>query len=384
MRKILLSSLSCILLLSGCWDAKEIEQQIYIHSVGLDYHKGKFHMYGQVISFENLAKQEGPMNRKPTLIDIVKGTGNSIDEAGFDFYPSAQQRISWEHVTAIIYSERLLKAGKLKEVNDFITRFIQIRNVTWTFGTNGSIEDLLFSSPILGSSPLFSQLSNPDDIFRQLSYIPPVQLFRLQAAVLDQPHIATLPYLSLTKQRWKEHQKKKAMLIMNGIGIVENGKLTQFIDRKDLEGYRWVNNETIRTKIKIPEGNKTIAVGPAINIKSKLVPKVISEEKVIFDLSVKLNFSILQLNKTLSSSELERSANEMIKTQISDLYRKSKEKNIDLFKFSQTVYRKDVHSWKKININGKIPLSKIELRNITVKSHLTNSGELLQRSVKNE
>lgn len=364
-----------VMLLSGCWDLKEVEQQLYIHALAVDYQDGKFVLYGQVIDFNNLAKQEGASSRQPQTIATVKGTGETINDAAFDLYSTAQQRYSWEHITAIIYTENMLKSGKVFHVNDFLKRYYQIRNIIWTFGTREPIEAVLEARPILNISVLYSQLSNPDDIYKQSSSIKPIQLFELDRMLSEPAFTTYFPFLSISKKTWKENRKEHPVAYISGSGYVKGRKYIGFLSRNDLFGDRWLTREIIRTKLSIKEEGKTIVVGPTINIKSKINPVVLAN-KVKFTIDVKADFKPTEIMREKSSNELKRLAEKQIRKQIEETYKKGLEKKIDVFKLSDVLYKQKNKKWKEIAVNGVIPLEPDTISKINVNVTVLNTEQL--------
>ncbi|MFP3380764.1 Ger(x)C family spore germination protein, partial [Bacillus sp. SIMBA_069] len=81
-----------LVLLSGCWDSKDIQDIQYISAVGIDYQNGQYVIYVQVTSFAGVAKQEG-LEPKPTPVWVAKGRGKTMNEAMNDMYKRSNQYI---------------------------------------------------------------------------------------------------------------------------------------------------------------------------------------------------------------------------------------------------------------------------------------------------
>jgi spore germination protein KC len=364
-----------VMILSGCWDLKEVEQQLYIHALAVDYKDGKYVLYGQIIDFSSLAKQEGVANRQPQKISTVKGTGETINDAAFDFYTAAQQRISWEHITTIVYSENILKKRKIHDVNDFLTRYFQIRNIIWAFGTKASIEDVFQSSPILNITILYSQLSNPDDIYKQNSVIKPIKLFELERKLTEPAVTIGIPYLTISKDRWKENKKGHPVLFIGGLGFVKDKNYVGFVSRDDLLGKRWITKEVKRTGLDVQVDKKMIAAGPAIHIKSKITP-VKQRGRIKFNIDVKTDFKTTEMMKKVSEKTIRNLAEQYIKDQINKTYQIGLKKKIDIFEFSSILYRERIEDWKQIETNGTIPLGPDSINQIHVTCRVLNTEKL--------
>ncbi|WML57811.1 Ger(x)C family spore germination protein [Neobacillus sp. PS2-9] len=367
-----------VVILSGCWDIKEVEQQLYIHALAVDYKSGKFVLYGQVISFNNLAKQEGGANRQPQTIATVKGTGETINDAAFDLYTTAQQRFSWEHITAIVYTENTLKSGKILHVNDFLQRYYQIRNIIWTFGTKEPVEEVFAAKPILNITVLYSQLSNPDDIYKQSSSIKPIQLFELNRKLSEPAYTTHIPYLSTSKNTWKENKKEHLVAYIGGSEYLRGKRFVGYVARDHLLGDRWLTREVDRTKLSIKEDNKTIVVGPTINIKSKITP-VMLNNKVKFTIDVKADFKTTEILKFKTHKELKELAENEIRKQIEETYKKGLNNKIDIYELSDVLYKQKNKEWKKIAQNGVIPLEPDTINKINVNVTILNTEQLKNR-----
>ena len=172
--RMILSVLS-LALLSGCWDTKDIQDIQYISAMGIDYQNGQYVIYVQVTSFAGVAKQEG-LEPKPTPVWVAKGRGDTLNEAMNDIYKRSNQYVYWAHVQLIIFSESLLKHG-LVNVNDPILRFQQIRETTWLYGTDDSLEKILFVNSLFGSS-VQTSIFNPKDIYKLRSFVEPIRIQR--------------------------------------------------------------------------------------------------------------------------------------------------------------------------------------------------------------
>lgn len=54
----------CVILLTGCWDSKEVQSINFITAIGIDYADNQYTTYAQLIDFSSIAKQEGPTPRE--------------------------------------------------------------------------------------------------------------------------------------------------------------------------------------------------------------------------------------------------------------------------------------------------------------------------------
>ncbi|MCY7482840.1 hypothetical protein M5X06_24220 [Paenibacillus alvei] len=53
---LLVSILSLVLPLAGCWDIKNVQDMNYVTALGIDYVNGKYIVYTNSLEFTNVAK----------------------------------------------------------------------------------------------------------------------------------------------------------------------------------------------------------------------------------------------------------------------------------------------------------------------------------------
>lgn len=72
MRKRVIPIIASIMLLGGCWDTRNIDHAVYIHSIGIDYKDGQVIAYVQLIDFTALAKVEAGAAEKKRRFPSAK------------------------------------------------------------------------------------------------------------------------------------------------------------------------------------------------------------------------------------------------------------------------------------------------------------------------
>ncbi|MEY8189625.1 Ger(x)C family spore germination protein [Peribacillus simplex] len=367
--RIILFVLS-IALLSGCWDTKDIQDIQYISAMGIDYQNGQYVIYVQVTSFAGVAKQEG-LEPKPTTVWVAKGRGETMNEAMNDIYKKANQYIYWAHVKVIIFSESLLKNG-LVNVNDPILRFQQIRETTWLYGTDDSLEKILFVNSLFGSS-VQTSIFNPDDIYKLRSFVEPIRIQRFYTQNYETGMTIKLPKISLRNEVWKAKGKSQNTVKLSGAYLIKNNKLMGEIANKHLGGLRWLTKSTERSPIRIKiNNNKNIQLSlmrPKFNIK----PIYVNDE-VEFDISIEVEGAIMDMEENISFPHLKEKIQRALEKEIRDTYKYALKKNIDIYNLEGVIYRKDLKKWKEVSKEG-FSLNEESIRNIQVDATIKITGD---------
>lgn len=367
--------LLCMVLLTGCWDFREVEHVNYINTVGIDYMEEKFVLYAQYINFSNLAKTEGgaPRETKPIYLQI--GKGETLEDAGYEVYRSNQQMVSWEHVKTIVLSENVLKAGKMSQIDDFFSRFFQFRRKMWVYGTQDPLEDILNANAPLNISSLYTTLNNPQEIYKQSSRIRPIQYYRYSSELYEPGMTTRLPFLAMDPNNWKEKKKDFPVVMFAGYGYLHSLKYQGFQDREESRGIMWLEEKTNRYLLSAKEKEKPSV---AVVLENPKVSTKVREEKgkLLFHVDVKLKGDIFLILKNYPVEKLEKITEQEVKKQIMNSYENGLQKGIDIFQLSQTAYRDDPELWKRYRkSDGIISLDKESLQ-LDVHVKLLTGGQL--------
>jgi hypothetical protein len=102
-----------------------------------------------------------------------------------------------------VVSEAALKNG-VNDLIDQITRYNEFRYTTWVYGTRGNVESILLASPILDKSPVYSQLRDPNDVYRQSLFVRPLRLHELILSMNDPGRTPRLPMFALSLGDWQD------------------------------------------------------------------------------------------------------------------------------------------------------------------------------------
>lgn len=364
-----------VLPIAGCWDLRELEHMFYAHAVGVDHQNGEYRLYVQIIDFSALGKQEGrgPLPQETGGSWVGLGVGESIQEALQDLYLSSQRRFYWGHLNSVVLSESVLKQGIETSVG-VLSRYHEFRYTHWMYATREPIDDVLLASPILEFSPVYSQLGDPVDTYRQSSIIRPKRMFQLITEMNEAGRTAFLPLISLERRRWADRQKQYAAIEIHDAVILKDGKWHAVMSDISLLGKRWLEAETERAHLYIKRDGRTVAVlifrRPKFDIDWR-------EEggRIRFDLKLSLRAVISEHSAGMTLDEIVRRAEETIRDEIRRTYNEGIKRQADVLNLLEPVYRYDLKLYRKLASGGRFPLDESSLRNIDVRIIIASTGK---------
>lgn len=357
--------------LAGCWSKYEVQNMNYATAVGIDYAEGQYIIYAQLLDFSTVAKLEGQQKAEQPPVWIGRGKGISFTEAANDLYSTSQQRLNWGQISAILFSERLLKERKVGEVLELIDRYREIRYLAWVFSTRDPLDEVLIATPFFRLSPIASILHNPEQNYRQRSILAPIRLQKFVMDSNEKARTSYIPELSIRKDQWKENQKPHELLRYSGIQIYDSDNYYTRMSLKEIKGLPWLNKHTIRMSIDLFSDNKLVAVLVAEKPEYDVKPRV-KYDKAYFDISVKVKAGVNELHADITEQELTQLAQKEIEHQIRQTYQTAFEKKIDIYNLGESLFRRNPYEWKRI-ASGTI-LNKDSLRTINVNVQIVYAG----------
>ncbi|EHB62620.1 MULTISPECIES: Ger(x)C family spore germination protein [Paenibacillus] len=357
--------------LTGCWSKYEVQNMNYVTAVGIDYADGQYIIYAQLLDFSTVAKLEGQQKSEQPPIWIGIGKGISFTEAANDLYSTSEQRLNWGQISAILFSERLLKERKVGEVLELIDRYREIRYLAWVFSTRDPLDEVLIATPFFRLSPKASILHNPEQNYRQRSILAPIRLQRFVMDSNEKARTSYIPELSVRKDQWKENQKPHDLLRYSGIQIYDKDKYYARMNLEEIKGLPWLNKHTIRLPVNLFSDNKLVAVLVAEKPKYDVKPRV-TYNKVYFDVSVKVEAGVNELHADVTEQELTQLAQKEIEHQIRQTFQTAVEKRIDIYNLGESLFRRNPYAWKRI-VSGTV-LNKDSLQTINVNVQIVYPG----------
>ncbi|WP_342489043.1 Ger(x)C family spore germination protein [Cytobacillus sp. FSL W7-1323] len=371
MKKILIPIIVCALLLSGCWDEKDIVEMQYITAIGIDYDKEKddYILYAQVVSFAGVAKSE-QAETVPSKVWVAKGQGKSMEAAINMIYDKSNQIVYWAHIGIIIFHERLLQHG-IDQISDSLARFQQIRETNWMYGTKDSIEDILLVTSLF-SSAVQTTLFNPEEAYHVHSIISPIRMHRFYSDFTEKATTTKLPMISVKEDVWKTKGATNDSAKSSGVFLLKEKKYLGSLPISQFRGLRWVTKTTKRSPLRIKlENNDEVNI-----IITQLDPhlKINKLDKDTFDIDINANGGIIEVQKEISLPILKEKIIEKMEEEIRETYENALNIKADIYNLEELVFRKDYDRWKH-DYKGRFTLTENSIANINIDITITKTGE---------
>lgn len=362
-----------IFLLAGCWDSNEKERMFYIHALGIDFVDGEYEVYMQIINFSNVAKSEQP-TQNALQSNVNSAKGKTPDEGIFKLYNSIDEQVYWGHLTFVVFSEEALKQGKMNGVLNLLTRFVDTRYNVWLYCTDSSITDVLLLPTLLQRSITLTKLADPNNSFEQNSYIEPINIRRIILELNEPNYEAIVPFVTINKD-WKSQKGDVQSAKFDGFSIIDKKTMKGVIRGDKARGHQWVAYRTNRSPVtvKIPEQENDYMTAVITGFNIKIEP-IVKNDSVKFDIKIDTNAYLNSFSHSVKPEKVKEAIKKQIKEEILTTYNESLKMDADIYRLSESLYRKDVKAWKKLSSNGKVKLTEDSIRNIQITINKLGAG----------
>ncbi|MFJ6210335.1 Ger(x)C family spore germination protein [Lysinibacillus sp. NPDC092081] len=370
---MLIVSLTAVLLLSGCWDVTEPQRMYYIDGIGIDYKDGQYEVYMQIINFSTVAKSEAPPPQAPPS-EIGFAKGKTMEEAIFKLYRSIDQKIFWGHMTFLLFSEDALKNENSIPVIDSFLRHRETRYQILTYVTKDPLKDVLLVTPMLNKSLTASKLSNPLRTEEIATYVEPVDLRNLLIALDEPSHEVNIPFVSINKN-WETTNEPTTETALTGYGVVSKNGFKGYLIDGDAKGIQWMFSKKTRgdVTIKLDNKEKEYLTVDLEKLSTKIKP-IVKNNEVTFEVDIKLNAIINGFKGKVTTDQIRKGIIKAVKKEITKSYDEGLKIDVDVFRLSEQLYRKNVKVWKKIQKDGKVPLTENSLSKINITVNKVKPG----------
>lgn len=368
--------LANLFLLTGCWDSEENARMLYLHGVGLDYKDGQFYFYMQLVSFANVARSE-QINQDVMQSEVGLSTGRTVDEAIAKMIRSVDEKIFFGHLTFLVFGEELLKQEeKLNEVLNSFSRYINTRYQTWIYATNEPLEQFFLETPLLKKAITLTKLANPLNSYEQDSFIEPMNVRKLIIHLNEPNHLVKIPYVRV-KHNWNTVSGPDTTFHIEGVALVTPKEFKGYLIKDDANGLQFMTNESITGYVttKIGDADFTFTIK---NMKRKITP-IVKGTDVKFQIDISADALVSSYNINVSEDAIAKAVEKGIEKAVTETYKKGLEKNCDVYRLSESLYRKNVKVWKKLENQGVIPLTEDSI-DVQVTVQKVKSGRTIYKN----
>lgn len=360
---ILISYLMCIVILTGCFDANELDQLAISLVVGLDLENDKLLYTAEVIDLRYSSEGSGSIN--DVSVKYVQGTGNTVYEAFRDIPLKFGRRIYGAHIKAVIFGEDIAKKG-LVPYMDVLFRSREIRESAYVIVAKGAK-----AYEVMGINSGSEQIP--------ANYIVSViESIEHNAKTIDTNIIDFINYY----YRMGQHPvtavlEKKEKLALNhtgeetgtqefelssiGSAVFKNDILVGYLNGNDTKSFNFilgnVNSGVITFPTPVEEDGNLFSFLVAIKVNTKN-DVLLENDRIILKTKIKIKGYLgevegnIDITKGENLEKMAEACSKTVEEGIKSTVKKvQQEFGFDIFGFSHEFHKKYTNEWRKIEGN---------------------------------
>ncbi|WP_280770171.1 Ger(x)C family spore germination protein [Salipaludibacillus daqingensis] len=376
------------LLLTSCWNAKELTDLTIVSAVGIDEtEEGELLVSLQVANSSEVAIGQEGAGRDATTTLVYTSTGNTLAEAMRNVLETLPRQVYFPHMTLIIINEKFAETKGLDRVIDWFERDSQAR-------TNANVmiareadarEVLMVQTPIqrISATKLTDQIEviekrlgenmvmDVDDVVRDLSSGGKELLLSGVKIQGDNK--------SAIKKETIQQSVPDALLEINGMGIFKDEKLIGWLEDEEVKGALWVLGQIEGAINNVECDGKKDAIAIETKKANSDIRSKINNGNPVIDVSIGQEGILDEINcskditKHKEIQELEKLLEENIKKIVEKVITKAQESETDIFGFGEVLHRQNPKYWKENEKKWPEMFAKLEV-NVHVSSYIRRSG----------
>lgn len=382
MKKHLLSYILCLLLtllLSGCWNRRELDAISVVEAIGIDkLENGQISLTYQILRPSGVkgTSSGGEKGGGGKSFWVVTTTGETVFDAIRNATKQVDRRSYFGHNKVIVIGEESAKSG-IAPLLDLATRDPELRELVYVFITKGKASDIIEADHPQEKIPS-KGIESLAKATRASSKVPQIVLIDVLKNLVSKTNDSFIPGIELTEL--KEDETVDKLFELHETAIFKDDKLVGWFNPEETRGLLWILGEVKSGIIVVSspgDESKNVAL-EIIRASGKVTPEM-DEGKLTVTVEVKEEgnlaeqMSQVDLNKPDAFKLLEEKQAAVIEEEIRAAINKAQKWGVDIFKFGEKYHRKFPAKWPELEEKWDEEFPNIEV-NIVVDAKLRNIG----------
>lgn len=352
--------IACLLLLTGCWGKREVEELAPLIALGFDLGQKP----GTYLITEQFATPKKSETTNLADVDRTFSLEASSPREAYEMMSKIAYRIPFMgSLKVIVIGEDVAKAGFM-DVLDFAQRFAEFRRSMYLVLTKGKAQSLLtmkMRSGALSGMYIKDNLETGDTI----STFPTVRLGHYLTILGRKSTAPIIPIVERIKSGdegidYNTDGKEEAQEIMlQGAGVFRGNHLDSFLNDEETKGYMWLENQVKQRIINTANTEESKPNFSGQVLKSNTKYKVTDNDGTIeLQYQIKANIAVdevLGLKKTLPETEwlelmkkAEKSFAKVIEKECELSIKKERELGLDFLGIGRHIEQRNPKYWKTV------------------------------------
>lgn len=377
-------------LLTGCWNSRELNDLAIVSGIGMDKLEDEegYRVTFQIINPSSSAPTTGAASNRPPVMVITEK-----DTTVFGALRKASRRTTrqlfFAHTQLLIIGEPLARSG-VDHIFDIFERSHELRlNTTVLIAKNSDAASLLKLLTALESLPSTGLVKKTQNTARVWGENRKVGVFEIINGITSEGDftINGIQIIGNAEEGMKksslEQTDPKAGSYMSGLGVFKKGKLISWLNGPESRGTQWLLNKLEETNLNIDSTDRKEDISVNI-IYSKTAVKIdVRDGKAVFHIHIREEGSIneagsfVDLSKEEELEKLKKELAEQTASEVKMALKAAQERKADIFNFGNELKRTHPELWKTVKKDWDSVFAEGEL-DLQVDAYIRGTGMRLK------
>ena len=389
---IIMSLIILILILSGCWSKRELNELALVAALGIDLIDDEYAISAQVIDPSQVSSKQSASGHAPVVTYHAKG--KTVFEAVRKILALSPRKLYFAHLQLVVIGEELAENG-LRDTIDFLARDQEIRNdFTVIVSQKATAKDVLnVLTPIekIPANKMLNSLKSMQDAWGSTLVVDIEDLVtdlgvNNQYFVLSAIEVLGDKSLGIDQTNVERIETPVKLKFM-GLAIFKEDKLLGYLDEYESKSLNYLNNK-IKSTIEIIGCPSKGELSTEITQSKTKTTGVIRDGKPTINISINVVQNVAEVNCDMDLTEMEtidwinKQTAEHIKKNINQLLKiLQKNYQADVLGFGEAIHRADPTEWKKIKDDWQTIYPEVEV-NVRVNVNTQGLGTMQNSKLK--
>ncbi|MDP4093384.1 MAG: Ger(x)C family spore germination protein [Bacillota bacterium] len=365
------------LLLTGCWNYREIEKLAIVAGVAID--KGTNSRYRVTVEIVHISQGR---DAKPSS-RIVTMEGETMMDAVRNEISLSGERLYWSHAKVILLSQEVAREG-IAKIIDWYTRDSETRtDVKILISGEKTAGEILERGKGVTEEIKSFELNSMLDNQKSLAKAPKIDLFDFLNMLESDGTSPVMPLINIRQA------DSKSVLEIMGTAVFRHDKLIGFLDGEETKYLLFIKNKVKAGVLSQEEPGEEGTCPVALEIfgnKTRLEP-LVSDNNIEFKVNITVTTAIDEIEGSENFIEdkgrikLEKDSEASLKAGIENLIKKVQtDFGVDIFGFGSELKNDKPKLWGKLSNNWDDRLKSLKVT-VIPKIHIRNSA-VLSKTIK--
>lgn len=357
----LLVSVLILMLLTGCWNRRELNELGVLMGTAIDKVGKEFQVSVQVVVPDQVSSRGGSKGNTP--VTLFKATAPTLFEAFRKLTETSPRKIYTGHIRVLVVSESVAKEG-ISKVLDLLTRNPESRADYYVMIANGTsaanVLKILTPLEKVPAEAIFNSLFASSREWAPTTRVTADQLIEQMTSEGINPVLTGIKIIE-DEPKDKTGEMKKVdtpvKLSYSGLAAFKKDKLVGWLNNNESKGYNYILNNVRSTvgHLTCPDGNYIVLeiIQSHTDVKGRIEH---GKPNIKVEVKMEANIGEVACKIDLTDPETINMLQEMAEHELKNLMEQAVEVmqikyKVDIFGFGQAIYRSDPKAWKQLKEN---------------------------------